>query len=126
MGLTVCQITIEGCNEKMFVPFFQIDSDFSENEEYFREDTLSLGFNNEAERCSKELYDKYFSGDYDGYEDTLSMALEDGAHTMIGDTQFILGNTTYTQAYEIILVCTDYYNRSDYYYEVVVAYVDRY
>lgn len=120
MGLTVNRITIEGYHERMFVSFFEIDSDFLENTEYFREDTISLGFKNEAERCSKELYDKYFSEAPDGYEETLSTALSEGASYSVDGTQFILGNGTYTREYDITLICTDEHHND---YEVIVAYV---
>lgn len=48
----------EAINEKTLIPAFQNDTDFTENKEYFREDTLSLGFENEAERESKEIFDE--------------------------------------------------------------------
>lgn len=48
----------EAIDEKTLVPAFQNDADFTENTEYFREDTLSLGFKNEAERESKEIFDE--------------------------------------------------------------------
>ncbi|MCS5623721.1 MAG: hypothetical protein NZ735_07175 [Candidatus Marinimicrobia bacterium] len=115
--LQVNQFAINGCDDKMFVPFFEIDADFLENEEYFRADTLSLGFKNEAERCSKVLFDKFFpKGEYDGYIETLSEALNYGADMSVNGNQFILGNTTYTREYDISLVCT---NENE--YEVIVA-----
>lgn len=48
----------EAINEKTLIPAFQNDADFTENTEYFREDTLPLGFENEAERESKEIFDE--------------------------------------------------------------------
>tara|TARA_R100000306_G_C4346665_1_gene127992 strand:- start:86 stop:517 length:432 start_codon:yes stop_codon:yes gene_type:complete len=120
--LIVNQISIEGYNEKMFVPFFKIDNDFSENEEYFRKDTIPLGFENEAERCSKELYDKYFSEDYDGYQETLEMALEEGSSYNVGGSQFILGNDTYIQQYEITAICLDNHHND---YIVIISYMTK-
>lgn len=105
--LSVTQFEINGYHEKMFVDFFAYDSDFYENEEYFREDTLELGFKNEAERCSKELYEKYFSDAPDGYIETLDAALEEAACYSIDGCQFIAGNTTYTSEYYISLICMD-------------------
>jgi len=119
-NLQVNQISIEGYNEKMFVPFFEIDSDFSENEEYFRKDTIALGFDNEAERCSKELYDKYFSDEYDGYQETLEMALSEGAEMSVEGSQFILGNKTYTNQYDITLICVDDHHND---YVVIISYI---
>ena len=117
--LNVYQHTINGCNNKMFVSFLSIDNDFSENEEYFREDTLSLGFESEAERCSKELYDKFFpKGECEGYEETLSEALNYGAEMSVNGNQFILGNQTFTSSFEISLVRT---NENQNKYEVIIS-----
>jgi hypothetical protein len=117
--LDVHQHTINGCNNKMFISFLSIDNDFSENEEYFREDTLSLGFESEAERCSEELYDKFFpKGEYTNYEETLSEALNYAAEVSVNGNQFILGNQTYTSNFEISLVCT---NENQNEYEVIVS-----
>jgi hypothetical protein len=118
--LNVNQIEIRGYHEKMFVDFFAIDGDFYENEEYFREDTLALGFNNEAERCSKELYEKYFSEAPDGYVETLDAALEEAACYSINGTQFIAGNGTYSRGYYISLICLDDHNNE---YVAVLSYI---
>lgn len=48
----------EAIDEKTLIPAFNEDCDFTENEDYFREDTLELGFENEAERVSKEIFDE--------------------------------------------------------------------
>jgi hypothetical protein len=117
--LVVNQFEIEGCHKEMFVAFFEIDSDFMENKEYFREDTLGLGYKNEAHRCSEELYNEFFpDGEYDGFQETLSVALKHGAHMNTGGSQFILGNQCYTADYHITLVRTT----GDDNYVVVVCY----
>lgn len=114
--LTVHQIEVSGCNEKMFKDFFEIDSDYSENEEYFRENTLRLGFENEAERCSKELFKKYKKKFYEGaYKEVLEEALEKAVENY---PDFILGNSTYTSKYEITIICT---NEEENEYTVVVS-----
>ena len=106
--LDINQISIEGCNERMFIDFFSIDNDFCDNQEYFREDTLELGFENEAERCSKELFDKYKDKFFEGaYEEVLDEALEEAANKSIDGCQFILGNSTYTRQYYISVICTN-------------------
>lgn len=121
-NLHVHQISIKGCHKEMFIPFFDIDSDFSENEEYYRDDTLVLGFKNESERCSKEFYDRYFpTGDCKTFGDgmyikTLSDALEDASVVSNDGNQFILGNQTYTSDYEISLVC-----KGNYEYDVIIS-----
>ena len=106
--LEVNQVEVNGCNEKMFVEFFSIDADFSENEEYFREDTLELGFENEAERCSKELFEKFKDKFYEGaYQEVLEEALEEAGDTSFEGTQHIIGNGSYTSQSEIIVICID-------------------
>lgn len=40
--------------EQGLYELINFDLDFTENEEYFREDTLSLGYSNEADRLVKE------------------------------------------------------------------------
>jgi hypothetical protein len=40
--------------EQGLYELINFDLDFTENEEYFREDTLLLGYSNEAERLAKE------------------------------------------------------------------------
>lgn len=53
------QINKGDVNERSLIVILEQDKDFSENEEYYREDTLELGFINEAERVSKEIFDKH-------------------------------------------------------------------
>ena len=56
-------ISISYLNKFMFVDFLSMDSDYSENEEYFREDTIDLGYENEAERISEEMYNRLIPTD---------------------------------------------------------------
>ena len=60
IGLIVFNVSknCNAINEKTLIPAFNEDCDFTENEDYFREDTLELGFENEAERVSKEIFDE--------------------------------------------------------------------
>jgi uncharacterized protein YjgD (DUF1641 family) len=37
----------------------QVDNDITENEDYFRDDTINLGYENEAERLVKECLKKH-------------------------------------------------------------------
>ena len=46
----------EVTKEQLMDMFF--DLDFTENEDYFREDTLELGYENEAERLATEFLEK--------------------------------------------------------------------
>ena len=127
----------------MFKSFFEIDNDFGDNEDYYRADTLELGYENEADRCSEELYEKYFEGRgyvngelvqrsyVDGYEgipngheESLYAALEEGANMSIDcadfTSQFILGNSSYVTDYEISIVCIDELHEE---YEVIISYL---
>ncbi len=58
-SLIICRVDKGGINENSLQEILEHDSDFGENEEYFREDTLKLGFKNEAERVSTELFKKH-------------------------------------------------------------------
>jgi hypothetical protein len=53
--LITARIDKGGLDEKSFISILDQDNDFSEN---YREDTLDLGFKNEAERVSKEIFDE--------------------------------------------------------------------
>ena len=44
--------------EEGLIELISFDLDFTENEEYFREDTLELGYKNEADRLVKEYLAK--------------------------------------------------------------------
>ena len=57
LELNVIRIDKGSVNERTLIPFLEIDADFKENEEYFREDTIELGFKNEAERVAKAQYE---------------------------------------------------------------------
>ena len=122
--LNVRSVSIEGVNPKMFKGFFEIDNDFMENEDYFRPDTIALGYQNEAERCSAELYEKYFKEAPDGHEETLAIALEKGANMLVKgadcSSQFILGNSSFVSDYDITIVCTNS-ERNE--YEIIVSYL---
>ena len=46
-------------DKKSLIEIFLVDTDFKENEEYFRDDTIELGYENEAERVSEEIFNKF-------------------------------------------------------------------
>lgn len=117
--LEVYQVTVDGCNKEMFKQFFEIDEDFNENEDEFRKDTLELGFENEAQRCSHELFEKYEDEFFEGaYIEVLREALEEAANYSIEGTQHIVGNSSYTVEYEFTVICI---NEEENVYEVVVS-----
>jgi len=129
VNLKVITFDINEFNEKMFVELFDNDSDFSENEEYFREDTLKLGFENESERCSKEMFEKFMSKkSQDDLSDDdlikiLEETLEECVNICVEDTQFIVGNSSYTQQYKIT-INYDYENIENG-FNVVISYISK-
>ena len=146
--LSVNVITISGINERMFIPFFNIDSDFGENEDYWEQTNVpkgdgymtvveQLGLENESERSSKIMYEKFRAKfptpegeedngglwiiDDDHFTTAMEEILEECAHYSIPSgednncsTQFILGNSTYTRQYEITCIFNDNYNGIEY------------
>ena len=58
VNLIVFSMSVSMIDEDSLVDIFDRDGDFTENEERFRINTLALGFRNEAERVSKEIYTK--------------------------------------------------------------------
>ena len=59
INLIVIEIPVDDVDKDTLTSILDIDSDFIENEEYYRDDTLKLGYKNEAERVSSEIYDKH-------------------------------------------------------------------
>lgn len=57
--LITCRIDKGNVNEKSLYSLFASDNDFSENEVQYRGDTLELGYENEAERVSKEIFERH-------------------------------------------------------------------
>lgn len=55
----VLDTTSEESIKKGLYNIFRHDCDFTENEEYFRDDTLSLGYNDEAERIIVDYVNHY-------------------------------------------------------------------
>lgn len=56
----VVQIVEKGyINKNCLEEILRIDSDFVDNVDYFRADTLKKGYKDEAERVSEEIYKKY-------------------------------------------------------------------
>ena len=101
--LFICRIDKHGLNERSLIPILEQDNDFSENEDYFRADTLELGFENEAERVSKELFEK---NRLDIKEDELV-----GLHQMVSDlfeVDGFIGNSSEYGSYEFEIVETEY------------------
>jgi len=94
IGLAVIEIDINN-SIKGLREIFNLDADFTENEEYYRDDTLKLGFNNEADRIIDELSkDEKFN----------NMAIEEQVEAIITySSYFLLNNSTYCGGYETTL-----------------------
>jgi hypothetical protein len=90
--LEVFVIDKNDINEKTLVPMFDIDSDFSENEDYFRGETI-VNDMIESEVCAKEIYEKYkhIKNSLKKLEKMVEMLIgyDNGMQT------FLVGNTTY-------------------------------
>lgn len=101
--LITCRIDKCGVNEKSLIPILEQDNDFSENEDYFREDTLELGFENEAERVSKEIFEANI---VDVKDDELV-----GLHQMVAalfEVEGFIGNSSNYGEYEFEIIETEY------------------
>lgn len=111
-NLIVIQIDKGDVNEASLIPIFENDSDFSENEEYFREDTLEKGYENEAERVSEEIFNKHkdeFEGDERGLVDEMVKSVFE-VENFIGQSGHY-GNYTYN------------ISESEFTYIIAIAYV---
>lgn len=63
LNLHVFTILKGNINIKTLIPMIDIDADFSENEEYYRDNTLIMGYKSESERVSKEIYEQKYNSD---------------------------------------------------------------
>ena len=97
ISLHIFQIMEDGVDETCLEDIFNIDSDYLENEEYFREDTVGT----EAKRCAKELYDNH--KDIKDPEERLQAMLDDIPGYSNGMQAFFIGNSTYCGDYKIDL-----------------------
>lgn len=59
VNLIVEEVSKGMINENSLVGILSNDSDFCQNEDMYREDTLALGFESEAHRVSKEIFDEF-------------------------------------------------------------------
>ena len=101
--LFICRIDIHGVDENSLISILEQDCDFSENEDYYRPDTLELGFENEAERVSKEIFEKNI---LDVKDDELV-----GLHQMVSDlfkVEGFIGTSSHYGSYEFEIIETEY------------------
>lgn len=92
LTLHVFSVLKGSISENTLIPIIDIDADFSENEEYYRDDTLSLGYKNESERLSKEI----FSKEYNTEKDERQLLL-DLLNNIFNIDNFILNNCKESQ-----------------------------
>ena len=102
ISIHTLRIDKNNINEKSLQPLFETDLDFSENEDYFREDTLELGYENEAERVSKEIYDKCYRKDKSEIEIVNKMFKE------IFKVRGFIGKSDYYGHYQTEFIETDF------------------
>ena len=100
--------------EEKIKSIFDLDLDFSVNEECFRKNTTSLGYESEAERCAYEVVAKHINKD--GFNQIESI-VEDIFGYDNGIQQFIIGNSNHCgdYTYEILNTSEEYI--------VVISYV---
>jgi hypothetical protein len=99
----ICRIDTHGVDENSLISILEQDNDFSENEDYYRPDTLELGFENEAERVSKEIFEKNI---LDVKDDELV-----GLHQMVSDlfkVEGFIGTSSHYGSYEFEIIETEY------------------
>lgn len=63
LGLITFLVNITQPQYDNLMSMLNIDNDLTENEEYFREDTLSLGYESEADRIIKEKLSEHASSE---------------------------------------------------------------
>lgn len=111
-NLIVVEIGRGMVNEDSLIPIFEHDLDFSENEEYFREDTLEKGYKNEAYRVSKEIFDKH----KDKHKDDESALVGEMVKSVFDVNNFIGQSGDYGDY-------TYYILETDFTYVISIAYV---
>ena len=94
--IRVVRIDKNGVDKTSLQQIFEVDSDFTENTEYFRHDTLKKGFKTEAERVSSEIFNKLkskYKGDEEGLVDAMIKEVFK-VNNFIGNSSFY-GNYEY-------------------------------
>jgi hypothetical protein len=114
IGLIVFNVSknCNAINERTLIPAFNEDLDFIENEDYFREDTLDLGFENEAERVSKEIFDECVVSNYSEAELLEAMVKK------LFDVDNFIGSSSYYGNYTYQIVETDFE------FVVIISYIN--
>ncbi len=82
-------------------PIFEIDGDYGENEDYFREDTISLGYRSEAHRCAEEVLNSDEIKNIEVETDQIEAIIETIIDYHNGEVDFYLGNKDHCRDYEV-------------------------
>ena len=79
---------------------FEIDADYGANEDYFREDTISLGYRSEAHRCAEEVLNSDEIKNIEVETDLIEVIAETVINYHNGEVEFYLGNKDHCRDYE--------------------------
>ena len=100
--------------ETSLIPILEVDADFKENKEQFREDTIKLGFKNEAERVSKEIFDKFKGHNNYAHRDQIESdydennLLSEMLNEVFGGVDNFLGNSSAYNEFEFEVIETEF------------------
>lgn len=100
-------------DERSLIDIFDIDSDFSTNEDAFRPDTLKKGFKSESERVSKEIFVKCRKKNKDDEESLVNAMMEE-----VFKVENFIGNSSYYGSYRYAITETEFE------YVISIAYVN--
>ena len=99
--LITARIDKGSVSAKSLYPIFASDNDFSENEEMYDDDTLELGYTNQAERVSTEIFEKF--KDIEDESERLEMMVKE-----VFNVSGFIGCSNYYGEYEYEVIETEY------------------
>ena len=80
---------------------FEIDGDYKENVDCFREDTISLGYRSEAHRCAEAVLNSDKFKEIEVKTDQIEAIAETIIYYHNGKVKFLLGDKTHCRDYEV-------------------------
>jgi hypothetical protein len=98
--LLVHRVEKGSINKGTLIEVFNIDGDFSENEENYRDDTLVLGYKTESERISAEIFNRH--KDVEDEKEQISLMVQD-----VFSVPSFIGNSSYYGKFEYTITTTD-------------------
>ena len=87
---------------------FDIDEDFKSNDDYFRDDTTSMGYQSESQRCAEEVFEKVIT--LEGVEKIEAIFNEIVGYSFEnenGTVTFLIGNENYSGDYTSNVINTN-------------------